>query len=99
MAKPELLQSLSALSRTIDSLLEQQKKLSARVKSLEMKNSELLKTQEETGRKLEELRKENEFLVLSHRLASSPEALVAARTKISKLLRTIDSCIRMITEE
>lgn len=99
MAKPVLLQSFNNLSKKIDSLIETQKDLQERLKHLENENQELrtqhLKDQED----LDNAKKDIEFLKLSHRLADNPEALISARNKISQLIRTIDSCIRMIKED
>ena len=99
MAKPELLQSFSILSKKVDLLLEKQNKLQSRIKFLENLNEELKRQHEIDVASIEKAQKEIEFLSLSYRLAASPEALVSARNKISKLIRTIDSCIRMINED
>ena len=99
MAKPELIQTLSRLSKKIDSLLEENKSLHEKVKTLEKNNKELISSHLNDTLLLNKARKEIEFLSLSHRLAASPEALVEARNKISNLLRTIDTCIRMINED
>ena len=77
----------------------EQEKLRNQVKELHKKNLELSQQHEVDTDKLLKAQKEIEFLTMSYRLAASPEALVAARNKISQMLRTIDSCIRMINEE
>ena len=99
MAKPELLTSISQLSKKIDSVLAQQQKLQKKITDLEKKNEELRLQHESDIKMLEKAEKEIEFLKVSHRLASSPEAIISARKKISSLIRTIDSCIRMINED
>lgn len=99
MAKPELISSISSLSKKIDTLLESQVKLLNRVKYLENLSTELMKQHEEDVRLIEKAQKDIDYLSLSHRLADSPEALVEARNKISKLIRTIDNCIRLIKED
>lgn len=99
MAKPELLIVLSSLSKRVDSLLQQNSELLERNKLLENENN-LLKIQHEKDKEaLEKSEKDIEFLALSHRLADSPEALYEARLKIAKLIRTVDSCIRLINED
>lgn len=99
MAKPELISSIANLSKKIDKLIETQKKLQKRVTELELANQELRTQHEEDLNKISKAQKDIEYLSLSYRLADSPEALVEARNKISKLLRTVDSCIRLINED
>ena len=99
MAKPELISSISALSKKIDYLLDTQTKLLKRVKYLENLNQELMNQHEEDLKLIDKAQKDVDYLSLSHRLADSPEALVEARNKISKLIRTIDSCIRLMKED
>lgn len=99
MAKPELLSAINALSRKIDTLMEIQKTLTGRIAELETENKILSAQNIEDKQKLEEALKKIEFLSVSHRLAASPEALVSARNNIHRLIRTIDSCIRMLNED
>ena len=99
MARPELLSSFLSLSKKIDSLIEQQKKLQEKLESLELQNSELRKQHEEDVANLIEANKKIELLSLSYRLADSPQALISARKKIEGLIRTIDTCIRLINED
>ena len=99
MAKPELLNSLQVLSGRIDKLLDKQNELQEVIDKLEAVNKELKKQHEADLLSLENAKKEIEFLSLSHRLASTPEALISARNNISRLIRTIDNCIRMINED
>ena len=99
MAKSDLLSSLSILSRRIDGLLEERDRLLDKIRELDSENRELKAQKEQDRLLLENSRKDIEFLSMSHRLADSPEALVEARNKISKLVRTIDSCIRLLKED
>ena len=99
MAQPELIISISRLSKQIDSLLETQKKLEEKLEELENENNELKKQHENDVAALSIAKKDIEFLSLTHRLADSPEALIKARNTVSKLIRTIDSCIRLINED
>lgn len=99
MAKPELILSITELNKKIDMLLARQQKLSERVNELENVNRQLSIQHLKDMEHIDKLNKEIEFLSLSHRLANTPEALVSARAKISALIRTIDSCIRLIKED
>lgn len=99
MATPELLTAINSLSRKVDVLLETRNRLLDRIRELEESN-EILTNQHIADQKaLERSKKEAEFLSLSHRLANSPEALLAARNKVDRLIRTIDNCIRLIKED
>lgn len=99
MAKPVLLQTISILSKKVDELLEAQNSMLDKVRTLELENQELRLQHEKDTEMLDAAKKDIEFLSLSHRLADSPEAIISARNKISKLIRTIDSCIRIIKED
>ena len=99
MAKPELILSISRLSRRIDDLIEYQSTLQKKVNDLELLNRELKEQHDKDVAALAKAHKDIEFLSLSHRLADSPEALIEARTIVSKLIRTVDNCIRLINEE
>ncbi|MCH5235705.1 MAG: hypothetical protein J1E16_10460 [Muribaculaceae bacterium] len=99
MAKPELISSLTILSKKIDNLLETQKKLQEKVNYLENINQALRNQHDEDVKIIEKAQKDIDYLSLSHRLADSPEALIEARNNVSKLIRTIDSCIRLIKED
>lgn len=99
MAKSEFANSISELSGNIDKLIDSRNFLKAKIIDLQEENSSLKLQLKETRDELSSALKEVEFLKLSYRLAASPEALVAARSKISKLLRTIDSCIRLLKED
>lgn len=99
MAKPQLLSAISLLSKKIDKLLEQHKVDQNKIDQLEREN-EILRQQHLADQMLlDQAKKEIEFLSVSHRLADSPEALISARKKIARLIRTIDNCIRMINED
>ena len=99
MAKSDLIYSLSLLSRKIDTLLEQQNQFRKRIDELEKDNNALRAQLAKKEMMLSNTEKDVEFLSLSYRLADSPEALVKARKEISSLLRTIDSCIRLLKED
>lgn len=99
MANPELINSLSTLSRKIDALLENQKKLRETILNLKNENRELKLMHQSDAEKIRNAEKEIEFLSISYKLAASPEDLISARNKVSALIRTIDSCIRLIKED
>ena len=99
MAKPELLSSVHHLSKKIDKLMEQHRINQNKINQLLEENLEMRQQHETDVQLLEKANKEIEFLSVSHRLADSPEALVSARNKVAKLIRTIDNCIRMINED
>lgn len=99
MATPELLKSFTILSRKVDALIQERDSLLVKVKELEDHNKTLLEQKQLVSKQLENVNKEKEFLILSHRLAASPEALIESRNIISRLIRTIDSCIRELTDE
>lgn len=99
MAKPELIASISQLSNTIDRLLKKQEKMTERIRELEVINEELRNQHLLDSETIQKYEKKIEFLSLSHRLASSPEALIQARKMISGLIRTVDNCIQMINED
>lgn len=52
----------------------------------------------ELKKELEAIRTDNQFLILSHRLASGPDMLVKSRRTISRLIRDIDKCISQLKE-
>lgn len=99
MAKSDLIIAISALSKKIDGLLDERNKLIARINDLQIENEKLKSLHTQDSADLENALRDIEFLSLSHRLADSPEALVEARKIISSLIRTIDSCIRLIKED
>ena len=98
MAKSDILHSISQLSKKIDALLVEREKLLDQIQKLKAENHELSLQHQNDVMLLENTKKDVEFLRLSHKLADSPEALVEARKEISSLVRTIDSCIRLIKE-
>ncbi|MCH5233387.1 MAG: hypothetical protein J1E78_07065 [Muribaculaceae bacterium] len=99
MSDDKLIQSLSILHQKIDKLIEQRNNLQARILILESENKELKDIIEADKRKLAKADQDIEFLTMSHRIADTPEKLISARQHISKLIRTIDNCIRMINED
>lgn len=80
--------------------------LENRLRAVEAENA-LLRTQlDDTRARLDETRTERdhalldvEFLTVSHRLADSPEAIQSARTRISRMIRTLDKCITLLKDD
>ena len=99
MAKSDLINSINLLSKKIDRLLEERNVLLLKIQELQKENRDLKIQAQNNAIIIENSRKDIEFLSLSYRLADSPEALVEARKEISSLLRTIDSCIRILKED
>ncbi|MDE7159903.1 MAG: hypothetical protein K2O24_03525 [Muribaculaceae bacterium] len=80
--------------------------LDARLRAAEQENARLRARLEDTESRLDEARSERdramldvEFLTLSHRLADTPEALLSARRRISRMIRTIDKCILLLKDD
>lgn len=99
MAQPQLIQSLSSLHKKIESLVSENKFLRERVRNLEIENADLKSIHDSDKVDLDNASKDIEFLSMSHKLAESADNIILARKKISRLIRTIDNCIRMINEE
>ncbi|MBD5200892.1 MAG: hypothetical protein HDS74_06555 [Bacteroidales bacterium] len=72
--------------------------LQAENKSLRDENAALRSDLKSTQDELKKAQLDNSFLVLSHRLAQSPEALVESRKMIAALIRDIDRCIAQLKE-
>lgn len=90
---------LQKISDKATALGELNKTLYARIAVLEEENSDLRQELEECRKDLEVTRRDVEFLTMSHRLADSPDTIIAARRRIARLIRTIDNCISMLKEE
>lgn len=99
MAQPQLLQALTVLNSRIESLIEDRNALRAKLEKLEQRNIELENQHLQDQKLIEKVEKDVEYLQISHRLADSPDTIIAARRKIAGLIRTINNCIRMINEE
>ncbi|MCH5229821.1 MAG: hypothetical protein J1F12_07520 [Muribaculaceae bacterium] len=99
MAKPEILKSIQILSKKIDLLIKENQQLKEKINQLELENQELNRMHSIDASLLAKAEKDLNYLSLSYRLAASPEALILARKEISRLIRTIDNCIRMMKED
>lgn len=98
MSQP-LITLLESLTKKIEKLSDNQAKFIERIRQLEEDNASLRTQLFEEKRNLEIAQKDIEFLTVSHKLAESPDALIATRRRIARLIRTIDNCIAMINED
>lgn len=94
-----LLPLLASLNDKINKLISVQENLLSRIEQLEEENEGL---KAELNDKMKQLAKANtdiEFLTISHKLADSPDSIIATRRRIARLIKTIDNCISMINED
>ncbi len=87
-----LIQKTNRLGLYIEELEETNKSLLARIENLE---EALAEEKEKAGR----ARLDADYLIYSHRLADSPDTIIATRRRISALIRTIDRCISMLKDD
>lgn len=73
-------------------------RLQERNRILEEENANLRRDAREAFEQRDKAMLDAEFLAVSHKLADSPDTLVAARRRISSLIRKIDRCIEMMKE-
>ena len=90
---------LNSLESKISELIESRTQLKTQVAFLEEENRQLKSQLLEKDNRINSLSNDLEFLTMSHKLADNPDALIATRRKIARLIRTIDTCISMIKEE
>lgn len=93
------------LSTILQSIRHKTGELSARCVSLARESEEkdkiiadLRAEVSELQVQIEALRSDNEYLAVSHRLASSPDEIVRSRRLISGWIRDIDRCIAQLKE-
>lgn len=98
MVKP-LISHLKSVKKNIDRLKEQQATLKERIAFLEKENAEMKAALKEKEDLLLAAQKDIEFLSVSYRLAQSPDYLISTRRRITRLIRTIDNCILMLSKE
>ena len=71
-------------------------------RQLDETRTRLEKTEDELGKAREELRLsklDTEFLVVSRRLADSPQALANARNTLKRLIAKVDKAISLLEED
>ena len=98
MAQP-LVNLLSEISDKITELEAIQRRLLSRIRLLEDENESLREQLKENKQLLDAANADKEFLTMSHRLADSPDSIIATRRRLARLIRTIDNCISMLKEE
>ena len=96
---PPLLNLLNYVTSKSAQVEEIHKALLKKTADLTAENENLKAELEETRKTLDNVRIDNEFLTMSHRLADSPDAIISTRRRIARLIRTIDNCISMIKED
>lgn len=94
-----LISIIENLKANVVLLKEKHLSMAARIKALEEENESLRLDLENANRELEKARTDAQFLVVSHRLADSPDTLISTRRQIARLIRNIDKCISMLKEE
>ena len=93
------------LQTILESIRQKASGLAARCESLaraseeqEKRISDLTAENRALKEQVEQLKTDNEFLIVSHRLAQSPDEIVRSRRLISGWIRDIDRCISQLKE-
>ena len=93
------------LSTILQSIRQKAMELSARCDELEKENAQaraviadLRAQNEQLEREMQALRSDNDFLIVSHRLAQSPDEIVKGRRLITGWIREIDRCIAQLKQ-
>ena len=96
----------ATLPEVIDGLIARISRLGDHIERLERRNSELKARVGELEDLLAEEREvhsrarlDADYLTMSHRLAESPDTIIATRRRITALIRTIDRCISMLKDD
>jgi len=84
-------QKASGLAARYESLARASEEQEKRIADLTAENRALKE-------QVEQLKTDNEFLIVSHRLAQSPDEIVRSRRLISGWIRDIDRCISQLKE-
>lgn len=90
---------ISSLLPKIEELGRRRDALAAECSLLEARNYELNRSLETAQKEIERLNTECEYLRVSHKLADSDESLIEARRHITRLIKRIDTSIRMLKED
>ncbi|MBO5444353.1 MAG: hypothetical protein J5995_03295 [Muribaculaceae bacterium] len=88
----ELREKITGLVAQRDRAVQESERLREEVDTLRRQLSD-------TSRQLELARQEVDFLTVSHRLADSPDKLVAARRRVQRLIAKIDRCVSLLRED
>lgn len=89
---------LDQLEARIDGLHKEIAMLKEKNLQLEAENEDLRSRERETLQKLDKANLDSQYLMMSHRLASSPDTIIETRRMIAGLIRNIDRCIEMLKE-
>lgn len=98
MALP-LVNTLKSVDDKIAQLADIHSRLRLQIAALEEENENLRRDLAEARAQIKIEKTNVEFLTMSHRLADSPDSIISARRRITRLIRTIDNCISMLKEE
>lgn len=82
-----------------DALSEMRTGLESRIEELSRANEALELELQRSRQEADRLRRERDFLTVSRRLADNPDALIAARRHISRLIRRLDASITRLEED
>ena len=88
----------SGLEQELTALSHRVNKASEEITRLRKALDESRRREQDLERQVGEIRKHEQFLRMSHRLASSPDALVETRRMIANLIRNIDRAIAELKE-
>ncbi len=93
---PEILVSINDRVSALEGRLREAEEENTRLKA---QLSDTLSLLDETRTERDRALLDVEFLTVSHRLADSPEAIRSARTRISRMIRTLDKCITLLKDD
>lgn len=91
-------QELTALSHRVNKASEEITRLRKALDESRRREQDLERQVGEIRKQLEASRSDEQFLRMSHRLASLPDALVETRRMIANLIRNIDRAIAELKE-
>lgn len=72
--------------------------LEERNRALETANRELERQRQEAEAERDRVQLDCDYLQVSHRLADSPDTIIATRRRLAGLIRNIDRCLDMLKE-
>lgn len=90
--------ALEELKMRVKALTTENRRLRDLNAKLESQNSTLKELTSEAERRRQRAELDVEFLAVSHKLADTPDTLVATRRHISQMIRNIDRCLEMLKE-
>lgn len=93
-----LISRLEETTEKLSRLAVKYQQLRERVAELEEERTEQDAENTRLRQSLDKARADVEFLTMSHRLASDPDSLLAARRKVAAMIREIDRCISQLKE-